>query len=232
MSSVKPFRILTLAAACAFAGALSPMASAQTTPDDAVEATPVVATPPTQGPIVLNASFRNGAGHANVTMNPDGSYLFSGSYSGHKAGKDIDVAMALKASSGGIILFHFVGDAANGAQWSKTGTNDAIRDFWSTFSSGDKASVSDRFYESAAGKRAEYEAREKKREELQKAEDEARKRHDEKVAAEKKAELEKQRQEQAAQEQAQQSSSSGGGSSIGSVIGTIGGVLGSVLSFL
>jgi hypothetical protein len=228
---MKPFRILTLAAACAFAGALAPAADAQTPTDDAIETTPVVVTPAVpSGPISLNTSFRNGLGHANVTFNQDGTWLFSGTYTGHRTGKDIDVALALKASTGSIILFHYVGDAANGAQWSKQGTSDAIRDFWSTFSSGDKASVSDRFYESAAGKRAEYEAAEKKREEIQKAEDEARKRHDEKVAAEKKAELEKQRQEQAQAAQQQQSSS--GGSSIGSVIGTIGGVLGSVLSFL
>jgi len=239
MTTLQSFRLLALVSASALLGTLGPEASAQPLdPDDAVEATPLLSTPPTTGPVSVNASFRNGAGHANLIFNQDGTYLFSGSYSGRKPLKDLDVVMAVRASTGATLLFRYVADASSGVQWSKQGSSDSIRDFWSTFAAGDKASVSDRFYESAAGKRAEYEARERKREELQKAEDEARKRHQEQVAAEKKAELEKQQQEQIAQQQAearQQSSGGGGGSAASSVmktVGTVASIAGTILSFL
>jgi vacuolar-type H+-ATPase subunit H len=237
MSTLQSFRLLALVSVSALLGTLGSDASAQSLDaDDAVEATALLTTPPTTGPVSVNASFRNGAGHANLTFNPDGTYLFSGSYSGRKPMKDLDVVMAVRASTGATLLFRYVGDASSGAQWSKQGSSDSIRDFWSAFAAGDKASVSDRFYESATGKRAEYEARERKREELQKAEDEARKRHQEQVAAEKKAELQKQQQEQAAQEQAQasQQQSSGGSaaSSVMKTVGTVASIAGTILSFL
>jgi len=141
MTTLQSFRLLALVSASALLGTLGPEASAQPLdPDDAVEATPLLSTPPTTGPVSVNASFRNGAGHANLIFNQDGTYLFSGSYSGRKPLKDLDVVMAVRASTGATLLFRYVADASSGVQWSKQGSSDSIRDFWSTFAAGDKAS--------------------------------------------------------------------------------------------
>src|ERR1700722_10721941 len=221
---MKPFRIVTLAATCALAGSLSAIASAQTvaptdtstpvtaepsaavavppTADDTTEASPVVATPPTPGPRVINWNFGRIAGHANLTMNPDGTYVFSGNAEARR-GKDFDIALILKSKTGASLIFHYVGDANSGARWSKQGQSDILRDDWADFS-GHSWTADYHFHENAAGRRAEYEARERRREEMQRMIDEAIKRHDEKVAAEKKAELKKQQEQEEAQAQAQQ----------------------------
>jgi len=234
MNSTHRLRIAFLAGAVAVAGSFGTVAHAQTA-DDAPEAAPVVAMPAASGPVTINWTFKRATGRANLTFNPDGTYLFSGTSSGQHPKKDIDVALALKASNGAIMVFHFVGDAAHGTQWSKQGRSVILKDNFALFSHGYHWSGSIRFHESAAARRAEYEARERKREELEKRAMEARERHDEKVEKEILAQLEGLRREVATKEREhheRQSSSGDDGSSVGSVIGTIGGVLGSVLSFL
>jgi len=257
---MKPFRIATLAATCVLAGSLSPLAIAQTaaptdtstpapaptdssgvpvdttdvpsTPAAPVESAPVAVTPPTAGPVTIKWNFRRIAGGLNLMVNPDGTYLFSGTAEGRR-GKDFDIAMVLKSRTGGSIVFHFVGDANNGARWSKQGQSDILRDDWSSFTGPDRWTAHYHYFENAAGKRAEYEAREHRREELQKMVDDAIKRHDQKEAAAKKAELQQQQQQQAAQAQQQAAApSSSGGSSIGSTLSTIGSVASTVLGFL
>jgi hypothetical protein len=222
--------ILAFAASSATA-----QSSPATTP---VEASPVVSHPATTGPISHNYTLKKVDGTLNILVNPDGTWNFSGSTKSFP-GKDFDVSLALKNSTGAVVLFQYVGDASHGIQFSKQGQNDILKENFASFASSHKSAWEYRLYENAAGKRQLYEERLKKREELLKAEQEAKKRHDEKVAAEKKAELKaeeqaelKWEQQQQAQAQQKQQQSSGGGSSVGSVLSTIGSVAGAVLSFL
>lgn len=244
MSSMNAVRVLTIATACALTGSIGGPAAAQCAPAAAAgtsstatpppESTPVTPVPPSPGPLVFNWTFGNGAGHANVTCTSDGACLFSGHYDNHRPGKDIDIAMAVKSSSGATLVFHFVGDVGNGASWTKNEQTGVLKDDWTSFSKDRRWTGSVHFYETAAGRRAEYEARERKRADLLRLIDGAIKRHDEQTAREKKAELEQQEQQEAAQEQAraQQPQSNSGGSSFGSVMGTIGSVAGSILACL
>jgi hypothetical protein len=200
-----------------------------------MEASPVVSHPAVSGPISHNYKLTKIDGTINVLVNPDGTWLFSGSSRKSLPGKDIDISLALKNTTGATIVLQWVGDASHGFEFSKQGTNVILKDDFSTFASSHKSAWEYRVYESAAGRRQEYEAQLRKREQLLKEQEEAKKRHDEKVAAEKKAALKKEEQEQLAQEkakQAQQQSSGGGGSSVGSVLSTIGSIAGAVLAFL
>ena len=212
-------------------------ATAQTSPAATAaapaEASPVVSHPATTGPISHNFTLKKVDGTLNILVDPDGTWNFSGSTKAFP-GKDFDVSLALKNSTGAVVLFQYIGDASHGIQFSKQGKNDILKENFASFASSHKSAWEYRLYESAAGKRALYEAREKKKEELRKAEEEARKKHDEQLAAEKKAELKAEEQAEMKWEnqQKQQSGGGGGGTSVGSVLGTIGSVVGSVLSFL
>jgi vacuolar-type H+-ATPase subunit H len=232
---VQRFSALALIAFVAIAvSSATAQPSPATTP---AEASPVVSHPATTGPISHSYTLRKVDGTLNILVDPDGTWNFSGSTKAFP-GKDFDVTLALKNSSGAVVLFQYVGDASHGIQFSKQGKNDILKENFASFASSHKSAWEYRLYESAAGKRAAYEAREKKREEIRKAEEEARKRHDEKVAAEKRKELKDEEQVELkweAQQQAQQKQqqgSGGGGSSVGSVLSTIGSAIGSVLSFL
>ncbi|MGD0682346.1 MAG: hypothetical protein ABR990_09865 [Terracidiphilus sp.] len=210
-------------------------AMAQTSTATPAEASPVVSHPATTGPISHNYTLKKVDGTLNILVDPDGNWNFSGNTKAFP-GKDFDVTLALKNSTGAVVLFQYIGDASHGIQFSKQGKNDILKENFASFASSHKSAWEYRLYESTAGKRALYEAREKKKEEIRKAEEEARKRHDEKVAAEKKAELKAEEQAELKWEQQQQAQqkqqSGGGGSSVGSVLSTIGGAIGSVLSFL
>jgi hypothetical protein len=199
------------------------------------EASPVASHPATTGPISHNYILKKVDGTLNILVDPDGTWNFSGNTKSFP-GKDFDVTLALKNSTGAVVLFHYVGDASHGIQFSKQGKNQILKENFASFASSHKSAWEYRLYESAAGKRAAYEERVKKREELRKAEEEARKRHDEKVAAEKRAELKAEEQVELKWEEQhqaqQQQNSGGGGTSVGSVLSTIGSVAGAVLSFL
>jgi hypothetical protein len=240
---IQRFSALALVAILVIA-ASSVMAQSSTKPSSTTaaaapaEASPVVSHPATTGPISHNYTLKKVDGTLNILVDPDGTWNFSGNTKAFP-GKDFDVTLALKNTTGAVVLFQYIGDASHGIQFSKQGKNDILEENFASFAKSHKSAWEYRLYESTAGKRALYEAREKKKEEIRKAEEEAKKRHDEKVAAEKKAELKaeeqaelKWEQQQQAQQQQQQQQSSGGGSSIGSVLGTIGSVAGAVLSFL
>jgi hypothetical protein len=236
---IQRFSTFALFAIVAFAVS---SATAQTSPATTAavpaESSTVVSHPATTGPISHNYTLKKVDGTLNILVDPDGTWNFSGNTKAFP-GKDFDVTLALKNSTGAVVLFQYIGDATHGIQFSKQGQNEILKENFASFAQSHKSAWSYRLYESAAGKRALYEAREKKKEEIRKAEEEAKKRHDEKVAAEKKAELKaeeqaelKWEQQQQAQQQQQQQSSGGGGTSVGSVLGTIGSIAGAVLSFL
>jgi hypothetical protein len=222
-------------------------AAAQSAPDTETTTLTAVTPPSTPAPLVINWNFFGGVGKANMTINPDGTWMFSGQYNGNKPNKDIDVAFSLTAKTGGTLFFRYVGSAANGAQWSKQGRSGILQDNFAQFvgAGPDNWAGTYRFTESAAGKKAEYEAWEKKRQEAEAKREEARKayedglkRKDAKIQ-QLKDELDRQKRDEQAQAQAEansEKSSSGGGSSVGSTIGKIasvaGPILGTVLSFL
>ncbi len=216
------FRAFALVAVCAVSASMSQGAAAQVPAlDGDTEGSLLQHAPPSTGPIVVNWAFKKGAGATNLTVNPDGTYVFSGQYSGKKPNKDFDIALALKASTGAIVLFHHMGDAANGVQWSEQGQSDILKDDFALFAGKRDWNAEYHFSESSAGKRAEYEARKKKLEDMRKAEEDARRKKDAKLAAEKKAERRREEQTELAQEQAAQQHSGGGGSSVVSTIGDV-----------
>jgi len=203
-------------------------ASSPAATDAESEVTGVKTAPPSNGPIVVNWHFKKDSGLANLTVNQDGTWLYSGHYKQRKSGKDLDVVLALKSSTGGVVLFQYVGDASNGADWSEQGKSDILKDDFQTFAGKHDYYGEYRLHESAEGRAKLFAEREKKKEELKKEEEEAKKRHEEKVAAEKKAERE--RLEKKEREEAEQASNSGSNSSsvwstVGSVAAAVGGAL-------
>jgi|CZKF01.1.fsa_nt_gi hypothetical protein len=240
ISGITRYSALALSAILVFAVSSATAQNSPTTTAAApAEASPVVSHPAAPGPISHNYTLKKIDGTLNILVDPDGTWNFSGNTKAFP-GKDFDVSLALKNSTGAVILFQYVGDASHGIQFSKQGQNQILKENFASFASSHKSAWEYRIYESSAGKKAAYEAREKKREEIRKAEEEARKRHDEKVAAEKKAELKAEeqaelkweQQQQAQQKQQQSSGGGGGGTSVGSVLSTVGAVAGAVLSFL
>jgi len=216
------------------------LALAQTPPataaEPAGEVSPVQHAPASTGPIVLNWKLKKLDGTMNLTINKDGSWVFSGHVKDKKPDKDMDMSVALKSKTGAVILFTNIGNMADGVEWSKQGQSDILRDDFATFADKHEWTWAYHLPLNSEGKAKRFEEQEKKKAEIKKEEEEAKKKHDEKVAAEKKKELEKQEQEeQAAAEQAAaaqqaQQSSGGGGSSIGSVLSTIGAVAGGILA--
>jgi hypothetical protein len=235
ISGITRYGALALVAILAFAVS---SAMAQTAPATLpAEASPVVSHPATSGPISHNYTLKKVDGTLNILVDPDGTWNFSGNTKAFP-GKDFDVTLALKNTDGAVVLFQYVGDATHGIQFSKQGQNDILKENFASFAKSHKSAWEYRIYENAAGKRQLYEERLRKREELLKAEKEARKRHDEQVAAEKRKELKAEEQaelkweQQQQAQQHQQQSSGGGGTSVGSVLSTIGSVAGAILSFL
>jgi hypothetical protein len=226
-SALALFAILAFAVSSAMAQT-SPTAPA-TAP---AEASPAQAAPATTGPISHNIKLAKIDGNINILVNQDGSWLFSGAAKAEK-GKDYDVSLALRAKTGAIFVFHWVGDADHGVQFSKSGQSGLLKDDFTDFQKGHHYAWTYRYYESAAGKKAQYEERQRKREQLAREEKEAREKHDAKLEAEKKAEQKRAAQEELAQEQQQQKSSGGGGgigSTISSVVNTVGSVVSGVTS--
>jgi len=98
-------------------------------------------------PVVINWQFKKHAGFANLTVNPDGSFDFSGKYTAPQGSKsqseldkgehityDVNVMLALKSPTGAMLLFHWVGPA-NGTEWSKTGHNAFLKGEFDTLAS-------------------------------------------------------------------------------------------------
>jgi hypothetical protein len=161
-----------------------------------------------------------------------------------KKDRDLVIVMALKSSTGAIILFHFSGNDTHGVEWSKQGHSQILKDDFATFASKVKWDGEFRFPLDKEGIAKLYEEREKKKEELLKEEKEAREKKDKKLAAEKRKELEKLEKQRLAeaqaaatarQQQQQQQSSSGGGvsgflSTVSSVVGTMTSIGGDIAS--
>jgi hypothetical protein len=210
---------------------LMAQAPATGTPAPSESMAVVQTTVPVTQPIVHNWQLKKLDGKINLVVNPDGTWIFSGSFKNKKPGDDFDITFALKSSTGAVYLFHYEGDAASGVDFSKQGQSVILKDDFATFAHHAWSGVYT-FHLSTAGRKARYEAEEKKKEEIRRAEEEARKRHDEKLVAEKKAE-EKQEARAEAQWEEQYASQhpsggGGGGSSIAGVASTVSSVVSSV----
>ncbi len=195
-------------------------AAAMAVPED--EITEVKHAKVEKGPIVVNWKFRKHEGEANLTVNEDGTWLFSGHYANKHPDKDFEVVLGLKSSDGGTVLFQDVNDASSG-QWSQQGQSKVLKDDFKSFMKHEWTGHY-HFSESAEGRHKAFVEREKRREKAKKEEER------EKIAKE-----EAERAKRAAQQHQQQAQQqSGGGSSdvwstVGSVAASIGGAL---LAFL
>ena len=237
---MKIYRMFSSLGVCVFLANLAVAQTNSTTPtpapaatDAESETTGVKQAAPSSGPIVVSWHFKKAAGLVNLTVNPDGTYLFSGNNKDKKPGKDFDIALGLKSKAGGVILFHFAGDAADGVQWSKQGKSDILKENFSTFAGKHDYDVEYHFALTSEGRAKLYEEREKKKEELQKEIEEAVKRHDEKIAAEKKERLKKEEQHEMEEvQQASQQQSSGGSSAWSTVSNLLSQISGPLMSLL
>ena len=118
ISDIKRFSVLALFAILAFAVS---SATAQTSHAAPAETSPELTQHATTGPISHTFTLTKIDGTLNILVNPDGTWNFSGSSPRKFQNKDFDVTLALKNSSGAIILFEWSGDASHGIQFSKEG---------------------------------------------------------------------------------------------------------------
>lgn len=213
------------------------------------EASPVESAPPAPPtkPIVHTWKLKKLNGSVNLTINPNGTSDFSGGFKDKKPGYDWDISMAVKSSTGAIIVYHYEGDASNGVQFSKTGSSAFISDDFSTFTKKHSWSGVYTFHLSAAGRRKHYEEMEARRKKLHEEAVEAIKKHDKELLKQKKAEEKAEakaetewEQNYANQHPAGGSTGGGGGigsalsgvaSTVGSVVNSVGGVVGDIASF-
>lgn len=234
---------LPLLAVLAVAFLVASLANAQTgtpttgtpAPTEATPATTPPPTPPTK-PIVINWRLHKLDGNVNITINPDGSSDFSGGFKDKKPGDDWDISIAVKSSTGAVIVYHYEGDATNGIQFSKTGSSAFLKDDFSSFASKHTWSGVYKFHLNAAGRKKHYEEMEAERKKLHEEEEAAIKKHDEQLLkqkkaeekAEAKAELQWEENYQHSHGQDSPPSSGGGGSSIGSTISSVVSTVGSI----
>ena len=90
----------------------------------------------TTGPVVVNWHFKNAPGSANLVVNPDGTYIFSGSYK-RKEPEIFDILLGLKSSLSSIYLFKYVENASSGVLWSKHGQSAVLKKDFKTFDKHD-----------------------------------------------------------------------------------------------
>jgi hypothetical protein len=251
-SSITSLKSLRALAALTLAALATTLVVAQAPKSAPAGTTPAAASAPAEGapataatasptkPLVADWKLKKLNGNVNVTVNPDGTYLFSGSFSDKKKDLDFDITFALKSRTGGVYLFHYEGDASNGIQFSRTGESPILKDDFASFDHY-KWAAHYCFHLTAAGRRERYEAEQRKLEKIRKEEAEARKRKDEKLVAEKKAEEKAEAKAEMEWEEnfarTHQPAPSGGGKSSGgggvmsdisSAVNTVGSVLGSV----
>jgi|GEM_PF-1908172 len=153
----------------------------------------------------------------NLTVNPDGSWNFSGSFPA-KPDHDIDVVMGLKSSEGSIVLFRYAGNMQNGVNFNKTGVSQTLKDNFKAFQS-ESWYANYRMPESAEGIAQKYEQRKRRKDREEKAQEHR--------------EADKERQEvaaEAARLRAHQPSSSGGGGGVSNVLGDVANTLSSGVS--
>ena len=108
------------------------------------------------GPIVVNWHFKKDPGSANLIVNPDGTYLFSGNYKQRVPSKDLEVVIVLKSTLGGHIGFRYVGNVSNGAvQWSKQGQSAILKENFKTFAGPHDWGGTYRFWLTASARKAQ-----------------------------------------------------------------------------
>jgi len=226
------FAVLTAAVVFAnltFAHAQAPAAGTPAPTETAAPVTPPPS-PPTK-PLVFNWKLKKLDGNVNLTINPDGSYDFSGGFSDKKPGDDWDISMAVKSTTGSIVVFHYEGNAGGGVQFSKTGSSAFIADNFADFAKKHTWDAKYDFHLTAAARKQHYEQAEAKRKKLHEEEEAAIKAHNEKLMKEKEQE---EKVEAAAEYQweeahsAQPAPSQGGGSSVASTMSTIDSVVSGV----
>jgi hypothetical protein len=193
ISGIKRLSALALCAILAFA---AHQAMAQTSPAAPAETSHMLTQQATSGPISHTFTMKKIDGTLNLLVDQDGTWNFSGSSPKKFSGKDFDVSLALKNSTGAIILFEWSGDASNGIQFSKEGKSSILKENFASFASGHHMAWDYRFEETAAGRARLYAERQAKKEKLEKEKEEAKKLHNEKLAAEKAAELKQEEQEE------------------------------------
>ena len=188
---------------------------------------------PSGQPIDIKWKMKKLDGGVDLLVNPDGSYDFSGGFRDKKPGKDWDISVALKSDgTGAIYVFHHEGDAANGIQFSDTGQSTILKDDFAN-TANYSWSGAYRFHLTDAARRAHYEEEKRKLEKLRKDEAEARKRHDEKLVAQKKAEEKQEAAAELAWEEnyaSQHPAGGGGGGGVGGVISGVGNAVASTVS--
>jgi hypothetical protein len=218
---MKPYRKVTvIAASLIMAGAVlaqkTPKSTNAATPaaPQAVENSGVQKTVHHSGPIVAKWTLKKLKGSANIEVNKDGTFLFSGQVNDKKPNEDFEISMALRNSNGGIYVFHWAG-SADGAMFSKQGQSDFLKDDFKSFA-GDVQWVGEwRTHLSKEGVAKAYEAKEKRKEALDK---EKREKEEKAEAAKAKAAV------------GQSSGGGGGGGGIGSTIAGVAQTVSSVIS--
>jgi hypothetical protein len=89
-----------------------------------------------KGPIIVNWHLKNGLGSANLLLNPDGTYLFSGIYKRKEPGKILDLVLALRSRVGATYIFEYMGNVSDhGVQWSKSSKNTILKEDFKLFAS-------------------------------------------------------------------------------------------------
>ena len=119
-----------------------------------VETIPIHHAVHSTGPIVVNWRFKK-PGFANLVVNPDGTYLFSGIYKQKPSGYVFTINVTLKSSLGGFVVFHYHGGASPRVQWqwSEQGKSAFLKDQFKTFNKYDWGG-SYHLYQTAAAREA------------------------------------------------------------------------------
>jgi len=112
------------------------------------------------GPVVVHWRYKNGAGSTNLIVNPDGTYLYPGTFHVAHPYHDIDVVIGLKNNLGGAYVFQYSGDIGviprGGFQWSKQGKSAVLTDDFKNFAARHDWIGSYQFYLTKAGLQYEY----------------------------------------------------------------------------
>ena len=167
---------MALPLAFALAGGLAKRGPENQQPEREQSPLTSVATRTANSPAADTWKLSNLDGSINLIINPDGTWIFAGGFKDHRKNQYFDVSLAIKSSKGAVYLFHYEGDAANGITFSRQGESSVLKEEFKTLHIhrwvGSYALLSD-----ATGRRAHYEAEQRKLEEIRKAEAEGRKAH-------------------------------------------------------
>ena len=159
---MKHFRLFSLLTILVF---LASSAYAQNPPPKTVQTKSVLPVPGVEatgirhafhstGPIVVNWHIKKTQGLANLVVNPDGTFLFSGNYKPAKPGKVLDLVLVLKSHVGATYLFRYMGNASGGGiKWSEPGQSTILKEDFKLFSPGHEWAGTYRFHLTAEAKK-------------------------------------------------------------------------------